>query len=172
MPVRPVVANNTPLVALWVLDRLDLLRDLYGEVLIPQAVHAEFLETERALRQTALDQAHWIKAVPLADPRRALAYASLDRGEAEVLALSEERDARLVIIDEFKGRRYAKRLGLSLTGTMGLLLLAKEEGLIPALAPLVDELQSAGLYLAPSLVNRVLQLADEYPTEEHTLTEE
>ena len=172
MPVRPVVANNTPLVALWVLGRLDLLRDLYGAVLVPQAVHAEFLETERALRQTALEQAPWIKAVPLADPRRALAYVGLDRGEAEVLALAEERDARLVIIDERKGRRYAKRLSLPLTGTMGLLLLAKEEGLIPTLAPLVDELQSAGLYLAPSLVTRVLQLANEYPTEEHTLTEE
>lgn len=43
MPARPVIINNTPLVALWVLGRLDLLRDLYGEVLMPQAVYNEFL---------------------------------------------------------------------------------------------------------------------------------
>jgi len=161
MPVGPVVANNTPLVALWVLDRLNLLRDLYGEVLIPQAVHAEFLAAEHTLRQAALDQTPWIKPTTVQNPQRILAYTGLDRGEAEVLALAEERAARLVIIDELKGRRYAKRLKLPLTGTLGLLLLAKEQGLIPALTPLVDKLQNAGLYLDLSLVTRVLQLAGE-----------
>lgn len=161
MPARPVVANNTPLVALWVLGCLDLLRDLYGEVLIPRAVHAEFLAAEHTLRQAALDQTPWIKPTKLQNPQRTLAYIGLDQGEAEVLALAEERAARLVIIDELKGRRYAKRLKLPLTGTLGLLLLAKEEGLIPALAPLVDKLQNAGLYLDPTLVTQVLQLAGE-----------
>jgi predicted nucleic acid-binding protein len=50
----------------------------------------------------------------------------LDRGEAEVLALAEEREARLVVIDERKARRYAQRLGIPLTGTLGLLVAAKE----------------------------------------------
>ena len=61
MPDGPVVSNNTPLVALWILGRLDLLRDLYGEVLIPQAVHDEFIATEQARRQTTLNRAAWIK---------------------------------------------------------------------------------------------------------------
>ncbi len=50
----PVIANNTPLVALWVLGRLDLFHDLYDELLIPDAVHAEFLATERGQRASAL----------------------------------------------------------------------------------------------------------------------
>jgi len=75
--------------------------------------------------------------------------------------LAEERGARLVIIDERKGRRYANRLGILLTGTLGVLLLAKERGLIALLAPLLDELHNAGLYLDPALVDQVLVLAGE-----------
>lgn len=161
MPVKLVVANNTPLVALEVLGHLRLLRDLYTAVLIPETVHAEFLATERAVRQFALADAPWIKVAALNNPRRVLAYSGLDRGEAAVLALAEERAAHLVIIDELKGRRYARRMGFPLTGTLGVLLLAKEKGLIPALAPLIAELQQAGLYLSPRLITKVLALADE-----------
>jgi predicted nucleic acid-binding protein len=161
MHAGPVIANNTPLVALWILGRLDLLRDLFGEVLIPQAVYSEFLATERGMRQAALEQAPWIRAVPLANPRRAQIYIGLDQGEAEVLVLAEERDSRLVIVDERKGRRYAQRLGLPLTGTMGLLLLAKEKGLISSVSPLLTDLQDNGLYLDRDLVARVIRLAGE-----------
>lgn len=114
-PTGPVILNNTPLIALWSLDHLTLLRDLYGEVIIPPAVYEEFLATERSVRQTALAEAPWIKITPLINPRQALVYVGLDLGEAEVLALANEQLARLVIIDEYKGRRYAKRLGLPLT---------------------------------------------------------
>jgi predicted nucleic acid-binding protein len=64
-------------------------------------------------------------------------------------------------MDELKGRRYAQRLQMPLTGTLGLLLLAKERGLIPSLAPVLATLQDAGLYLGRELVARVLQLAGE-----------
>jgi predicted nucleic acid-binding protein len=97
----------------------------------------------------------------LAKPQRARVYTGLDQGEAQVLTLAEERAARLVIIDERKGRQYAQRLELPVTGTLGLLLLAKEKGLITDLAPLLAELQDAGLYLHPDLVTQALRLAGE-----------
>jgi len=161
MPDKPVIANNTPLVALWVLGRLDLLHDLYGEVWIPQTVYDEFLAVERALREAALQNAPWIKRVALSNPQHARVYIGLDQGEAEVLALAEEHSARLVIVDELRGRRYAQRLGLPLTGTLGLLLVAKDKGLIPRLAPLLTELQDAGLAFASDLVSAVLRKANE-----------
>ncbi|HMO57874.1 MAG TPA: DUF3368 domain-containing protein [Roseiflexaceae bacterium] len=157
----PVILNNTPLVALWSLSHLPLLRDLYEEVIVPQAVYEEFLATERSVRQTALDEASWITHAPLINPRQALVYVGIDRGEAEVLALATERSARLVIIDEYKGRRYAQRLGLPFTGTLGVLLTAKQKGLVPALAPLMNQLVKEGLFLAPKLVEKVLELAGE-----------
>ena len=153
MPAGPVIANNTPLVALWTLGRLDLLRDLYGEVWIPQAVYQEFVATEGARRRSALQEATWIVTVPISHAQHAKVYVGLDQGEAEVLALAEEHTARLVIVDEHKGRRYAQRLGISLTGTLGILLLAKERGLI----------RDAVLYLHSELVDRVLELAGEVP---------
>lgn len=160
-PAGPVILNNTPLVALWSIGHLRLLRDLYGEVLIPQAVYEEFLATEMLVRQVALADASWIKIMPLVNPRQALVYVGLDQGEAEVLALANEQSARLVIMDERKGRRYAKRLGLSLTGTVGVLLTAKNHGLTSALAPLIDRLLEEGLFLAPDLVKKALELAGE-----------
>lgn len=164
MPAKPVVVNNTPLVALHVLDRLDLLKELYDEVLVPLAVHAEFLATEQIMRQMSLDSAPWIKTASLAHPQRVFVYSGLGRGEAEVLGLAEEQSAQLVIIDERKGRRYAQRLGIPVTGTVGVLLLAKEKGLIDAIAPLFAELQKAGLYLDSSVITKALSVAGEVPS--------
>jgi predicted nucleic acid-binding protein len=161
MPAGPVVLNNTPLVALTLLGRLELLRDLFDEVLIPQAVHDEFLAVERTLRQDALEAAPWILSVKLEDPRRALPYSGLDQGEAEVLALAEERQARLLVIDERRARRYAERMGFTLTGTLGLLLLAKRKGLIRSFSEEVLRLQEAGLYLSPALVAKARDIAGE-----------
>jgi len=161
MPNRPVVLNNTPLVALWILGRLDLFRDLFQEVSIPSAVEEEFFATEDQVRRKALSEAPWIKTVELSHPRRALAYAGLDRGEAAVLALAEETDARLVVFDERKARRYAERMGLTLTGTLGVLLAAKKAGLISSVSACVTQLLDAGLFLSPDLVRKTLEIAGE-----------
>ena len=157
----PVVCNTPPLVALWALEQLPLLRDLFGDILIPPTVAAEFLAAETAARRAALTQAPWIAIQPLARPTEALAYAQLDQGEAEVLALALETNARLVIIDEATARQYARRLRLPLAGTLGVLLLAKENHLLPALRPEIERLLAAGLHLKPDLVAAVLKQASE-----------
>ena len=161
MPERPVIVNNTPLAALWSVSPLPLLRDLYEEVLIPQAVHDEFLAAERPLREEILERSPWITVTPLEHPQQALAYIGLDRGEAEVLALANERSAGLVIIDERRGRRYAKRLGLPLTGTLGVLLAAKDAGLVSRVKPLIVELVRKGLFIEQELIANVLRFAGE-----------
>lgn len=161
MHFGPVILNNTPLIALWVLNRLDLLRSIYDVVYIPTAVQDEFLAVSREHRLQSLAQSPWIQIAQLQIPEYALTFPDLDLGEAEVLALAVERSARLVIIDERKGRRYAKRLGLSVTGTLGVLLAAKAKGLIVNVAPMVDMLLENGIYLHPELVERALQAAGE-----------
>jgi uncharacterized protein len=132
-----------------------LLAALFGEVWLPTAVASEFLAVHRVTRQEALQiEANWLQIVSLSEARHALTYTGLDRGEAEVLALAVEYKARLVIMDERQGRRYARRLGLPLTGTLGILLLAKEGGLITAVSPLLQRLLDEGLYFSPALVDR------------------
>jgi predicted nucleic acid-binding protein len=138
-----------------------LLEELFGEILIPAAVHEEFLAVESGSRRFELEPREGLRIVPLTEPRRVLAFTGLDRGEAEVLALAEERKARLLLIDEKKARRYARRLGFSVTGTLGVLLLAKQEGLLKSVREAVHKLETAGLHLHDSLIARVLGLAGE-----------
>lgn len=75
--------------------------------------------------------------------------------------MAEEQEASLVLIDERKARRYAERLNLPLSGTLGVLLLAKEEKIISAIAPLLKAIQEAGLYLQNELIEQVLKMAGE-----------
>ncbi len=161
MPIQPVVSNNSPLVGLLGINLLSLLRDLYTEVWIPRKVEKEFLRKDPIVRREALENAPWIKTVDLTDPRTAAVHAELDEGEAEALALANEHDARLVLLDEKKGRQKAKQIGLTAMGIVGVLQEAKEEGLIDAIKPLLIRLQDNGIHLSESLINNALQDAGE-----------
>ena len=164
MPEMPrlVVVNTTPIIALALLDKLDLLRQLYGQVIAPSAVWTEVLAGGSTGTGSAeLREATWLRVSSLHDPRSADLLADLDRGEAEVIALALEMNADLVIIDERLARRHAKRLGLRLTGTLGVLLKSKQHGLVDSIAPLIEQLRSSGIRLSDALVATVLELADE-----------
>ena len=161
MPIQPVISNNSPLVGLFGLNLLSLLRDLYTEVWIPRKVEKEFLKKDPIVRREALENAPWIKTVDLTDPETAAVYAELDDGEAETLALANEHDARLVLLDEKVGRQTAEEAGLRVKGTVGILIEAKEEGLIDVIKPLLIRLQDNGMHLSESLINNALQDADE-----------
>jgi predicted nucleic acid-binding protein len=157
-----VVVNTTPIISLSVVGRLELLRDLYARPVIPPAVRAEALiKGANVAGVTELTQATWIETIALQDPRRADLISDLDRGEAEVLALAQELNAALVILDERMGRRHARRLGFRLTGTLGVLLRAKRQQFVPAVGPLIQDMQKAGIRFSGPLVDQVLRVAEE-----------
>ncbi len=161
MQEKPVIVNNTPLVALWELDHFSLLRDLYTEVWIPSVVEDEFLKVDSTARRASLESATWIKTVRLRHSQRTFTDTGLHRGESSVLALAVEYNARLVIIDERKARLYAQRIGLQVTGTIGVLLIAKENRLIGEIKPLINRLHERGLYMSSTLIDKALRLAGE-----------
>lgn len=163
MPPKPIISNNSPLVALLGLHLLSLLRELYTEVWIPEEVKAEFLGVDRMHRLEALNDASWIKTVHLTDVEDVSTYlrSGLDLGEAAVFALAKEHDAQFVIIDELKARQHAARIGLPFRGTVGILLEAKEEGLVDAIKPLLMQLQDNGIHLSESVINNALEDASE-----------
>lgn len=156
-----VVADTSPLQYLHQIGHLDVLKRLYGEVLVPRDVANEIEEGRR--RGVVLPEpAHtgWIRIV---DPPGAelLALASdLGAGERAVLALGVARRA-LVILDDGLARRYASLLGLHCTGTLGVLIRAKRDGLVPRLQPLLDRLQEQRFRLAPAIRAQALELAGE-----------
>ena len=161
MQENPVISNTSPLIGLWGLNLLSLLRDLYTEVWIPREVEKEFLGTERVVHQKVLNNAPWIKTVDLAAPESTLVYDRLDSGEAEVLALAKTHKARLVIIDEQKARREARKIGLPSKGIVGVLLEAKESSLVGVIKPLLIALRENGIYLSDSVIADALEEAGE-----------
>ena len=141
------VADATPLIALALLGRLDLLRQIFDEVIVPSAVYDEV--TSRGLERPGaeeLTQADWIRvrsarAAPSIEPM----LLGLDAGEIEVLQLAQEIQPDWVLIDERQARRVARAMGLPIKGTLGILLtavlaelLSKEEAL-DALQQLLDK---------------------------------
>ena len=139
---RIVVTNTTPIIALAIIDKLDLLEHLYSTIHIPEAVSKEVQSGGYRATIDALARSSFIKVTPLKDPQRVELLNDLDRGEAEAIALAlEMKEAHksadhLLIIDERLGRRHAQRLGIKITGTLGILMRAKSEGHIPLVRPL------------------------------------
>ncbi len=160
MSVGPVVSDNSPLVFLWRLNLLSLLRDLYTEVLIPRAVEEEFLKKFSTARRETLDNSPWIVVVDLQDPEKIAEYP-LDKGEAAALVLADEKKARLVLLDEAEGRKVAKARGFIITGVLGILLEAKKKRLIDMVEPNIIALEASGKRISKSLRYKVLKEAGE-----------
>lgn len=156
-----VVVDTTPIISLALLQQLHLLQLLYTEVLIPPAVHAEIVAGGRRAGASELHSATYIRTISLQDPQRATLLSDLDRGEAEVIALGIEQQADLLIIDEQLGRRHAQRLGLPITGVLGVLLKAKQLGHLSAVKPLILQLRQNGIWFSDPLTERMLKLAGE-----------
>ena len=109
------------------------------------------------------DPPDWLAVTPLPDPTLAAALGLvLGPGEAEAIALAAQRECR-VILDDHQARAAAARLGVEAIGTVGILLRAKRNGLVPKVRPLLDALDEAGFRVDAKLRNRALQLAEEAP---------
>lgn len=158
---KPVISNTSPLVCLSELDLLYLLRELYTEVWIPEEVKNEFLAKAETDRQAVLDNSPWIRTVRLRRSPSEPPFIGMDPGEAAVLTLAEEYPPQIILLDDLDARRYAKRIGLPVTGTVGILVTAKQKGLINTIKPLLIALQENGARLSVSLINDMLKQANE-----------
>ena len=101
MPEKPVISNTSPLVCLWGLDLLYLLRELYTEVWIPEEVAKEFSATALTDRQAALDNSPWIRTVRLRRSPSKPSISGIDAGEAAVLALAEEYPPQIILCSPY-----------------------------------------------------------------------
>ena len=158
--MRKVISNTTPIISLLKINKLQLLKDLYGKITIPYAVFEEIEFGRNKLFYQDLSLINWIEIKKVSNVSKKYIF-DLDAGEAEVLILAKEENADLVILDEIAGRRYAKQLELKLTGTIGVLLKAKEKGFVNSVAELFDELTKKGSWFHPKLISKALKLANE-----------
>ena len=156
------ICNTSPIQYLFQCGLLDLLRSLYGEVVIPKAVAAEIHQGRaKGISLPAIDLLGWARIKAPKDPALLPLVTDLGPGEREVLALAVETPNSLAILDDALVRRYAAHLGIRLTGTLGILLRAKQQRLVSAVAPIIDQLDQLHFRLDPATRKAVLRMADE-----------
>jgi len=156
-----VVSNSTILIGLAKIDKLDLLKKLFSKVYIPEAVFDELTQTQK-VGASDIKRASYLERKSPNDVKEvALLLGNLDRGEAEVLALSKELNADLVLIDEEKARKAAVLAGFEVMGLMGVLLAAKRQGFLKSIKPLISELKEKKFRVAEDIVADILKSAEE-----------
>ncbi|NMF83248.1 DUF3368 domain-containing protein [Nodosilinea sp. P-1105] len=159
-----VVSNTSPITNLAAIDQLHLLHEIYGTILIPQAVYDELTVLDRPVPGTAeVQMFDWIKVRQVSDRIQVASLRQVvDAGEAEAIALALELSAERLLIDEASGRALAESLGIRITGILGALLIAKQRGLFLSVQPLIEDLiQKAGFRLSSGLYRLVLDNAGE-----------
>lgn len=150
-----VIADATPLIVLGWINQLELLRALFGRVVIPPAVAAEVSRRGPALPE-------WVHVQAPSRPIDArIAAAQLGAGETEALSLALELPHSWVILDDGEARVLGRLLGVNVLGTGAVLVNGKRAGLIPAVRPVLDALLDRGFRLSPEVYDVILKLAGE-----------
>lgn len=162
-----VVSDTSPIRALAHLGLVDVLHELYGTVVVPPAVHDELRNPSPQF--SPIDVSLW-PFIQLRSPSNQAAVVRLarflDAGEAEAIILAGEIQADAVLIDESDGRSEARSRGLIVVGTLGVMIQAKQAGLIGLIHPLIDRLQNElRFFLAPALISKVLEQVGEMPAQ-------
>ena len=167
-----VISDTSPLITLWDIGKIDVLRQLYGTVVIPSAVEDELRADTHARSADAIFEAcsGWLT---VRTPVEVVPIEGLDPGETAAIALAKEMHAELLIIDERLGRRVAKREQIQSYGTIGVLEKAAKEGLID-LAEAFERIKQSKFYISHKYLDSRLaadrqvqrQQADKDPSSE------
>lgn len=158
-----VVCDSTVLIGLSRIGKLELLQDLFGRISIPKAVFAEVTGKGRDRPGAEpIKEADWIRVPEIKDRAQVnFLLGTLDRGEAEVLALAKESKADLILLDEGKARKIAVIAGFDVMGLLGLFLLAKSIGLLDRIRPLIEDLRRNNFRISDRIVSATLKRAGE-----------
>lgn len=156
-----VVSNTTPIISLLKLSRLDILKELYTKISIPFAVFQEIEAGKNKGYYQDLSKIDWIKIIKIQDKQALKYFLDLDAGESEAIVLATELGADTIIIDEKLGRFHAKHADLKVIGTIGILIKAKNQGIIKDLKPLLYELAEKNVWISEKLITEILKQTGE-----------
>jgi len=149
---KTIISDTSCLIVLTNIGKLELLHDVYGQILTTTEVAKEYGES----------LPDWIE---ITDPKDKLhiqiLQLQLDAGEASAIALALEIPNSTIIVDDDKARKVANKLGLDFTGTLGVIIKAKVIGKIKSIKPYLSDLKSAGFRLTEELEGEALKAARE-----------
>lgn len=147
-----VICNSSGLIALDNIDMLFLLKAVYGRIIITEEVREEF----------GKDAETWIIVTHVTDRTRlAVLQATVDLGEASTIALALESPNSLMILDDLKARKLAAYLHLKFTGVLGILVKAKQQGVLDSVRDVLRRLQAVNFRISPAMEQEILRLAQE-----------
>jgi predicted nucleic acid-binding protein len=155
-----IVSNASPLIALSLIEKLYLLKELWGEIIIPEAVYKEVVIQGKGkpgalLVENAIKN-RWIKVIQVKEENPVKFLMSiLDYGEAEAIVLAQEIQADLVILDNREPRLFAHQVGLKVIGTIGVILKAYEKQIIENPLEEIYKLKNYGFYIGDKLLNYI-----------------
>lgn len=157
------VVNTSPIVYLSSINQLSLLKKLFNEIYIPDAVKQELLSGGRdSFGVKEIRTEKWLKTKKIKNKlAKEYLLTEIDNGEAEVIILTEELKAGTIIMDDKLGRRVAKLRDIKVVGTLRILVAAKEKGLITAVRPLIEKLKENGFWLSNNVYKAILREARE-----------
>lgn len=163
-----VIADTTPLISLMKIDRLELLKELFEKVYIPEAVYQE-LTRNTLFRNEAqeIKSCGYIQVMNV-DDKKAVGIlrraTGLDAGESEAIVLIEEQQGNLLLMDEMKGRTVAKQMGIKIMGTIGILMIALEKHKIAytEIVDAVEVLRDSGRHIKKELYEDLLNAAEKF----------
>ena len=159
-----IISDTTPIISFIKINRLDLLEKLFVEVLIPNAVFKE-LTTNTLFTNEAeiVKKASFLKVSSVQNQKSLQllqAVSGLDDGESEAIILADELKSNILLMDERKGRKVAQKLGINITGTIGILIQAYNEGMISdvEVKSYLNQLKNTNIRLSDSLIQQALSL--------------
>jgi len=163
---KTVIVNSTPVILLSAIGKLSLLKEIYHTVYIyiSKAVYDEIMVKDefKAARSLIAALGGWIQVENIInEDAKKFFNVALHIGEVEVMILAKEIGADLLIIDDYLARKHASYLELKVTGTLGVLLKAKNLGVIEQVKPLIDQMINSGIYIETKVYHDVLAIAGE-----------
>lgn len=150
-----IVSDASPIIVLLKTNKLSILKELFEKVIIPKAVYKEI--TVKEYEKTIFNKIEWIETRSIRNTGLLVLLEKLvDRGEAEAIVLAQELKTTL-LLDDAKARKHAKLLNINIIGTLGVIKLAKNHGLIPSANEVIDDMLAKGYYIEDKLIKTLLK---------------
>lgn len=156
-----VVSDTTPIISLMKAGRLELLHKLFGTVYIPEAVYQELTENESFPEEARMVRRFKFFRVEKVNNGKSVTilrnFTGLDAGESEAIILADEKHSDVLLMDEHRGRQVAKKLGITITGTIGILTQAFDEGMLTRedVEECIERLKESKIRIGESLYQRL-----------------
>ncbi|MBL7859247.1 MAG: DUF3368 domain-containing protein [Cyclobacteriaceae bacterium] len=149
---KVIISDTSCLILLDKIGELNLLNKLFGQIIITQDIAREFKK----------ELPDWFTIVePTNKTYQKILEASLDKGEASAIAFAIEQTDCLLIIDDYKGRKYAEQLGIKITGTLGVIIDSKLSGHIESVKPMLEKIKKTDFRLTAELEKKILEKSNE-----------